>query len=228
MRHARVCPRVTPRTRESGMRIFALAAGLILGAAIIVVATEAGSKTDAGMCRVVCSPAPAAKPVHHARARAAGHRRAHRHASHHTPRHARHYARRDYYSYRDAEAIRSDEWHGRWHAAPNDAMIPAPPPPPAIILRPVIPRLAAIAAKACMSIKAAGPAASAMLAAAARAASWTAMARCISAMAAARERPDLQQLRPELPVQSQQGRPFQPAMGGFAPRTGHAQLEGLR
>jgi hypothetical protein len=115
------------------MRIFALAAGLILGAAIIAVATEAGSKTDAGMCRVVCTPEPAAKPAHHARPRAAAVRhRASRHAvhyaRHHTSHHAHHYARRDYYSYREAEAVRSDEWHGRWHAAPNDAMIPGPPP----------------------------------------------------------------------------------------------------
>lgn len=114
------------------MRVFALAAGLILGAAVIVVATEAGSKTDAGLCRVVCTPAPAAKPVHHAQARsvAVRHRASHpavRHASYHASRHAHHYASRGYYSYREAEAVRSDEWRGRWHAAPNDAMIPGPP-----------------------------------------------------------------------------------------------------
>lgn len=112
------------------MRIFALAAGLVLGAAIIVAATEAGSKTDAGMCRVVCTREPAAKPVHHARARAVVRHHAIRHAVHHAarhaPRHAHRYARRDYYSYREAEAVRSDEWHGRWHAAPHDAMIPPP------------------------------------------------------------------------------------------------------
>jgi hypothetical protein len=94
------------------------------------------------MCRVVCTPAPAAKPVHHVRARAAAVRhRANRHAvhyaKHHASHHPHHFARRGYYSYREAEAVRSDEWHGRWHAAPNDAMIPgAPragyyPPPPA-------------------------------------------------------------------------------------------------
>ena len=114
------------------MRVFALAAGLILGAAIIVVATEAGSKTDTGMCRVVCTPEPAAKPAHPARARTAVRHHANRHgvhrAAHHMSRHAHHYARRDYYSYREAEAVRSDEWHGRWHAAPNDAMFPPPPP----------------------------------------------------------------------------------------------------
>jgi hypothetical protein len=114
------------------MRVFALAAGLILGAAIIVVATEAGSKTDTGMCRVVCTPEPAAKPAHHARPRAAAVRhRANRHAvhyaRHHRSHHADHFARRDYYNYREAEAVRSDEWHGRWHAAPNDAMIPPAP-----------------------------------------------------------------------------------------------------
>ena len=114
------------------MRIFALAAGLILGAAIIVVATEAGSKTDAGMCRVVCTPEPAAKPVHHARARsvAVRHRASHhavRHLAHPTSRHAHHFARREYYSYRDAEAVHSDEWHGRWRRAPNNAMMPPPP-----------------------------------------------------------------------------------------------------
>jgi hypothetical protein len=117
------------------MRVFALAAGLILGAAIIVVATEAGSKTDSGMCRVVCTPEPAAKPVHHARARAVVRHRASRHAvrhlAHHTSRHAHHYARRDYYSYREAEAVRPDEWHGRWHPVPNDAMMPPPPGYPA-------------------------------------------------------------------------------------------------
>ena len=117
------------------MRIFALAAGLVLGAGLIVVATEAGSKADTGMCRVVCTPEHAAKPVHHARARsvAARHPAKHHavhHAGHHAWRHAHRYARRDYYSYREAEAVRSDEWHGRWHAAPNDAMIPAPPPAP--------------------------------------------------------------------------------------------------
>jgi len=114
------------------MRVFALVAGLILGAAMIVVATEAGSKTDTGMCRVVCTPQPAAKAVHPARARTAVPHRANRHAvhraAHHMSRHAHHFARRDYYSYREAEAVRSDEWHGRWHAAPNDAMIPPPPP----------------------------------------------------------------------------------------------------
>ena len=114
------------------MRVFALAAGLILGAAIIVVATEAGSKTDTGMCRVVCTPEPAAKPAHPARARTAVRHHANRHgvhrAAHHMSRHAHHYARRDYYSYREAEAVRSDEWHGRWHPAPNDAMFPPPPP----------------------------------------------------------------------------------------------------
>ena len=114
------------------MRVYALAAGLILGAAIIVVATEAGSKTDTGMCRVVCTPEPAAKPVHHARARASVRHRANRHAvrhlAHHASRHAHHFARRDYYSYREAEAVRPDEWHGRWHPAPNDAMMPPPPP----------------------------------------------------------------------------------------------------
>lgn len=113
------------------MRVFALAAGLILGAAIIVVATEAGSKTDTGMCRVVCTPEPAAKPAHPARARTAvrhhANHRVHR-AAHHMSRHAHHYARRDYYSYREAEAVRSDEWHGRWHPAPNDGMFPPPPP----------------------------------------------------------------------------------------------------
>ena len=111
------------------MRIFALAAGLILGAGIIVVATEAGSKTDTGMCRVVCTPEAAAKPVHHARARAVHHRASH-HVIHHAAHHAWHhrYARSDYYSYREAEAVRADEWHGRWHAAPNDAMIPGPAP----------------------------------------------------------------------------------------------------
>ena len=158
------------------MRVFALTAGLLLGVAGITVATEAGSKTDAGMCRVVCTPEPAAKPVHHARARSAAVRhRASRHAvryaRHHTSHHAHHYARRDYYSYREAEAVRSDEWHGRWHAAPNDAMIPGPRPP--AIAYPAAPP--AIAAKACMSIKAAGPAASAMRRRR-RAASWMAMA----------------------------------------------------
>jgi hypothetical protein len=44
-----------------------------------------------------------------------------------------HYAARhsNYYSYREARAVGSDfrgEWHGRWHAAPNEAMIPGPPP----------------------------------------------------------------------------------------------------
>lgn len=111
------------------MRVFALAAGLILGAAIIVVATEAGSKTDTGMCRVVCTPEPAAKPVHHARARTAVRHRVNRHtvdhAAHHMSRHAHHYARRDYYSYREAEAVRQD-WHGPWRMAPNDGI---PPPP---------------------------------------------------------------------------------------------------
>ena len=114
------------------MRVFALAVGLILGIALVVVATDAGSKTDTGMCRVVCTPAPAAKPVHHARPVAVRHRASRpavHHASHHMSGHARHYARRDYYSYREAEAVRSDEWHGRWHPAPNDAMIPGPPPP---------------------------------------------------------------------------------------------------
>ncbi|HZQ40739.1 MAG TPA: hypothetical protein VFA87_08095, partial [Rhizomicrobium sp.] len=115
------------------MRVFALAVGLILGVALIVVASEAGSKTDAGICRVVCTPAPAAKPAHHARAAAAPHR-ATRHAVHHprhyAARHAHRYARHDYYSYREAEAVRSDEWHGRWQAAPDDAMIPGPPPAP--------------------------------------------------------------------------------------------------
>jgi hypothetical protein len=112
------------------MRVLALIAGLLLAVAGITVATEAGSKTDTGMCRVVCTPEPAAKPTHHARPRAAaaGHRanrHAVRHANHH---HAHHYARRDYYSYREAEEVRSDEWHGRWHAAPNDARFPGPPP----------------------------------------------------------------------------------------------------
>ena len=121
------------------MKVFALAAGLILGAAIIVVATEAGSKTDSGMCRVVCTPEPAAKPIHHTRARSAvsvRHRASHHaashhrvlHLAHHMSRHAHHLARRDYYSYREAEAVRPDEWHGRWHRAPNDAMMPPPPP----------------------------------------------------------------------------------------------------
>jgi hypothetical protein len=119
------------------MRVFALAAGLILGVALIVVATEAGSRTDTGMCRVVCTPAPTAKSVHHARPAAVRHRanrHAIHHASHHATRHAHHYARHDYYSYREAEAVRSDEWHDRWHAAPNDAPPPPPgyyPPPPA-------------------------------------------------------------------------------------------------
>jgi hypothetical protein len=111
------------------MRVLALMAGLLLGVAGITVATEAGSKTDTGMCRVVCTPEPAAKPVHHARARSAAVRhRANRHAVHHASHHAHHYARRDYYSYREAEAVRSDEWHGGWRAAPNDARIPGPPP----------------------------------------------------------------------------------------------------
>jgi hypothetical protein len=99
------------------MRVFALAAGLILGAAIIVVATEAGSKTDTGMCRVVCTPAPAAKPAHHPHPRSVAH--------HHGRRHARHYARHNYYSYRDAEVVRED-WHGQWQPVPNS---PVPPPP---------------------------------------------------------------------------------------------------
>jgi len=114
------------------MRVFALAVGLILGIALVVVATDAGSKTDTGMCRVVCTPAPAAKPIHHARPVAVRHRASRpavHHASHHMSRHAHHYARRDYYSYREAEAVRSGEWHGRWHPAPNDAPIPGPPPP---------------------------------------------------------------------------------------------------
>lgn len=102
------------------MKVFAWAAGLILGVAIIAVATEAGSKTDTGMCRVVCTPAPAAKPTHHPHPRSVAH--------HHVHRHARHYARHNYYSYREAEAVRYDDWHGRWHPAPNDAMMPPPPP----------------------------------------------------------------------------------------------------
>jgi hypothetical protein len=107
------------------MKVLALMAGLLLGVAGITVATEAGSKTDSGMCRVVCTPAPAAKPApRHARAKAVRTRaaRAHRHGH----RHAHRYARHDYYSYREAEAVGSDfhhEWHGRWHAAPNDAPI---------------------------------------------------------------------------------------------------------
>src|ERR1700753_2064459 len=111
------------------MRVWALMAGLLLGVAGITVATEAGSKTDTGMCRVVCTPEPAAKPAHHARARSATmHRSVRRHAHAHAH---RHYARHDYYSYREAQAVGRDfhgEWHGRWHAAPNDAMIPGGPP----------------------------------------------------------------------------------------------------
>src|ERR1700744_434369 len=129
--------RASGSRKESGMKVFAWAASLILGAAIIVVATEAGSKTDTGMCRVVCTPEPAAKPIHHTRARSAvsvRHRASHHasghhrvlHLAHHMPRHAHHYARRDYYSYREAEAVRPDEWHGRWPRAPNDAMMPPP------------------------------------------------------------------------------------------------------
>jgi hypothetical protein len=108
------------------MRVLALIAGLLLGVAGITVATEAGSKTDAGMCRVVCTPAAVAKPVHHARVRSAPVRRhARRHAHHHYA------AGHNYYSYREAEAVGSDfhgEWHGGWRAAPNDARIPGPPP----------------------------------------------------------------------------------------------------
>jgi hypothetical protein len=98
------------------MKVFALAAGLILGAAIVVVATEAGSKTDTGMCRVVCTPEPAAKPVHHARA-AAVRRHAHRRTHHH-------YAKHNYYNYREAEAGRED-WRNQWQAAPQ-GFIPPP------------------------------------------------------------------------------------------------------
>lgn len=113
------------------MRVLALIAGLLLAVAGITVATEAGSKTDTGMCRVVCTPEPGAKSVNHARARpvAVRHRESH-HARHHASHHAHHYARHDFYSYREAEAVGSnrDEWHGRWRAAPDDAMIPGPPP----------------------------------------------------------------------------------------------------
>ena len=107
------------------MRVLALMAGLLLGVAGITVATEAGSKTDGGLCRVVCTPAPAAKPApHHARAKTV---RARRHAH----RQAHRYAKHNYYSYREAEAVGSDfhhEWHGRWHAAPNYGAMPVPPP----------------------------------------------------------------------------------------------------
>jgi len=102
------------------MRVLALMAGLLLGVAGITVATEAGSKTDAGMCRVVCTPAPAAKPVHHARARPVPVRRhARRHAHHHYA------ARHNYYSYREAGVVRED-WHGAWRMAPNDGAVPPP------------------------------------------------------------------------------------------------------
>ncbi len=122
------------------MRVFALTAGLVLA----VVAGAAQAKTDAGLCRVVCAPetqpaptrpAPARPaPVRSAPVRSASVRRAAvKRVRHAVRRHVRHFARSDsYYSYRETENAASDsqgESHGKWYAAPNDAVIPGPAGP---------------------------------------------------------------------------------------------------
>jgi hypothetical protein len=114
------------------LRISALTAlsAIVLTTAMITGA--AAAPANSSLCKVVCSSAPApaqAKPQAKPKpvmARPAPVRRVARHrARHHVARND--YARRDYYSYREAEIVR-DEWHGAWHPAPNDAMIPGPPP----------------------------------------------------------------------------------------------------
>ena len=123
------------------MRVIPLTAGLVLA-----LATIAGAEAkESNLCRVVCSPAPAAKPaapkpapapVRPAPPRPVLHRTVHRLPHRPLHRYARHHDEGGYYNYRETETVAS-ETHGVWQPAPNDAVIPGPvmaygpPPPPA-------------------------------------------------------------------------------------------------
>jgi len=117
------------------MRVTALTAGLLLGAAIVsttgLMITPAKANTAKVTCLCDC-PADHKVTPRHVEARPAPRRMARRMV--------RRYAQSGgyFYSYGSAAPIYQREWHGQWRAAPNDAYLPGPGPvayyaPPAYV-----------------------------------------------------------------------------------------------
>jgi hypothetical protein len=106
------------------MRVTALTASLLLGAAFVsttgLMMTPAEANTAKVTCLCDCHADHKAQP-RHAEARPAAPRRVAR-------RIVRRYAEAGYYSYRSAAPVYQRAWHGQWRAAPNDAYLPGPAP----------------------------------------------------------------------------------------------------
>ena len=117
-------PRDTPRMMGSAMRVTALTAGFILGAAFVSIigltAIPAMANKTSLTCLCGCPDDQKLKP-RHAAARPIVPRRASR-------RNVYHDSQANYYSYRAAAPLYPREWHGPWHVVPNDAAIPGPAP----------------------------------------------------------------------------------------------------
>lgn len=103
------------------MRVSALTAGLVLGAAFIstigLMTAPANANQAKAACPCNCPDDHKAMPRHaEAPRRAPSHRL------------MRRYAETGYYSYRAAAPIYRRAWHGAWRVAPNDAYLPGPAP----------------------------------------------------------------------------------------------------
>ena len=108
------------------MRVTALTASLLLGAALVSTTGLMTTPAQANTAKVTClcdCPADHKATPRHAAVRPIAPRRMARRAT-------RRYAQSGgyFYSYGSAAPIRQGEWHGQWRAAPNDAYIPGPAP----------------------------------------------------------------------------------------------------
>jgi hypothetical protein len=108
---------------ESAMRVTALTASLVLGAAFISTTGLMTAPADANQAKVSClcdCPADHKVQPRHAAIRPLAPRRV-----------VRRYAEAGYYSYRSAAPVYQRQWHGAWRVAPPGPVAMAYYPPPA-------------------------------------------------------------------------------------------------
>jgi hypothetical protein len=106
------------------MRVTALTASLVLGAAFISTTSLMMTAAKANQAKVTClcdCPDDHKAGPRHAAIPSAPPRRVARRVVRYT-------AEAGYYSYRTAAPVTQREWHGAWRVAPNDAFIPGPQP----------------------------------------------------------------------------------------------------